>query len=312
MKRLSCSAAFSILLPAMTRSAVGVLALLGSLQVPVAAFAQDAAPLIMQPSTPWGLDYGEDKCSVYRTFAADAVQVTMQFDMRERGHLFPITLASAQLDAGSNDVAMRFVPDTQSYSPTVSQSGGFADGRRGAKFSGSLLPAADIERAVDGVVEAQPANWLAERAATIEGLLVSGVFAQPVMLETGALDQVMVAVRACLDDLYEEWGYDPGKLQAIHMPAQRIAYSKWAQWLVGELPQYLIRTGYNANVLARLEVGIDGRVSDCTARDENRREEFETYVCESLIKRARYVPARDVQGNPVVGTDVIGVRYILD
>jgi TonB family protein len=65
------------------------------------------------------------------------------------------------------------------------------------------------------------------------------------------------------------------------------------------------RTGF------RLVVGPDGRVTGCTVTSSSGSEHLDAATCRIIRARARYYPARDAKGRPIVGFDSGGVTWRL-
>ena len=70
-----------------------------------------------------------------------------------------------------------------------------------------------------------------------------------------------------------------------------------------DYPAGALQPDANSNVGFRLDISPDGRVTNCTITVRSVSPALDQATCHVLMERARYRPARDVDGRPVVGTD---------
>jgi len=61
-----------------------------------------------------------------------------------------------------------------------------------------------------------------------------------------------------------------------------------------------MRNGSQGIVNFRLTIGTDGVPTACHIQISTRPEGFEKAVCSGIMKRARFTPARDAKGDPLV------------
>jgi TonB family protein len=61
----------------------------------------------------------------------------------------------------------------------------------------------------------------------------------------------------------------------------------------------------------RLEIDKDGKASNCSVTSGSGANELDDATCRLVMERARFTPARDSRGRPVVGTYANRVRWIL-
>ena len=71
-------------------------------------------------------------------------------------------------------------------------------------------------------------------------------------------------------------------------------------WVTNEdYPSAAIRSGDHGTVRVRLDVGADGRVTDCTIVASSGSSLLDSTACTLLRRRARFDPAEDPQGNKI-------------
>ncbi|PCG15919.1 MULTISPECIES: energy transducer TonB [Sphingomonas] len=69
-----------------------------------------------------------------------------------------------------------------------------------------------------------------------------------------------------------------------------------------DYPKESMRRDEQGTVTVRWTIGVDGRVSECHAAQSSGFPRLDAVSCGVLVKRARYYPARDAQGRPMVST----------
>jgi protein TonB len=76
-------------------------------------------------------------------------------------------------------------------------------------------------------------------------------------------------------------------------------------------PPAAIRAGAQGRVTARLTVGTDGRVVDCTITSSSGNQDLDDAVCSISRRRVKFTPAKDTNGNPITSTYPLAVRWVL-
>jgi len=76
-------------------------------------------------------------------------------------------------------------------------------------------------------------------------------------------------------------------------------------------PPAAIRAEAQGRVSARLSVGADGRVSDCTIVASSGNSDLDSTTCRIARSRVRFTPAKDENGAPIASTFPLNVRWVL-
>jgi TonB family protein len=79
----------------------------------------------------------------------------------------------------------------------------------------------------------------------------------------------------------------------------------------GSYPPAALAAGHSGTVEYRLEVGTDGRVAECAIERGSGHTALDAGTCQLLRARARFVPARDVDGSAMVWTYRGSIRWVL-
>jgi protein TonB len=64
-------------------------------------------------------------------------------------------------------------------------------------------------------------------------------------------------------------------------------------------------------VVARLTVGTDGRVSDCSVTSSSGNDDLDSTTCRIARSRVRFTPAKDDSGQPMTSSYTLPVRWVL-
>ena len=76
-------------------------------------------------------------------------------------------------------------------------------------------------------------------------------------------------------------------------------------------PPAAIRAEAQGRVVARLTVGADGRVSDCSVTTSSGNSDLDTTTCRIAKSRVRFTPAKDDSGTAIASTYTLPVRWVL-
>ncbi|MBN8807778.1 MAG: energy transducer TonB [Sphingomonas sp.] len=76
-------------------------------------------------------------------------------------------------------------------------------------------------------------------------------------------------------------------------------------------PPEAIRAGAQGRVVARLSIGTDGRVTDCSITSSSGNSALDSAVCRISKSRVRFTPAQDEAGNPIASSYTLPVRWVL-
>lgn len=78
-----------------------------------------------------------------------------------------------------------------------------------------------------------------------------------------------------------------------------------------EYPPEAIRNGEQGRVVARLAIGTDGRVTDCTVMSSSGSASLDSRTCEIALSKVVFTPATDGKGRPIAAAYTLPVRWVL-
>jgi hypothetical protein len=258
------------------------------------------------------MNYADDSCHLSRTFGTGDDAITIEFRQFAPSRVFELLIAGKRLKAGrSRPLLTEFEPGGKPREHPSSLQGKLSDGR--AVFETSVrLPDDEYsdESGHDWKADFEslaPLKVDHDAEARITELRIGGALAEDRILHLGPMDKPMDAMRACLDELLTHWGIDAA---AHHSLTRRAApVSDPGRWITtDDYPTDLLRKGLSGVVHIRLMVDAQGKPSKCVVQTGG--SEFDKLSCELLMKRARFTPALDAQGNPIASYYANTVRWL--
>jgi protein TonB len=76
-------------------------------------------------------------------------------------------------------------------------------------------------------------------------------------------------------------------------------------------PPGALRAGAQGRVVARLSVGTDGRVTDCSVTSSSGNSDLDDTTCRIARRSVKFSPAKDDSGNPMTTNYTLPVRWVL-
>jgi TonB family protein len=118
---------------------------------------------------------------------------------------------------------------------------------------------------------------------------------------------VVSKLNECIPLLLEHWGHSKER------QAMQASYPvrKGLPFRVDDYPGTAVRRGAVGAVEALLNIGIDGRVSDCKLIRSSGHEDLDKKTCDMLIKRGRFEPARDRSGHPMASPYFQSINWLM-
>lgn len=266
-------------------------------------------PPELAPTTPWNLRYDEHACRLVRAFGTGDDAVTAVFAKYGPSIRFEVILSGKGLDPKGTQLRYRFRPSSGYEFEQSPLFGTEIEGKTGWQFASSLLPAS-VLKAVDPSFN--PEHYRAAdaaRRAQVDSFELSRGTRRTFTLLTGKLDKPFAAMDACLDDLVASWGFDPAKLRTL--TAWPKPKSNPGSWVTAQdFPYAMIHQGKSGIVQFRLDVDSNGKPQKCAVQAAFTDPTFEKATCDSLLKRARFEPAKDASGVNVPAYWINSVKWV--
>lgn len=274
------------------------------------------APVELAPTTPWNVHYADDYCRLARIFGTDKQKVTLSIEQDSPGNSFRMTLAGAMFGAqdakGDASIAFGAMPDQKvMFFPGTVGTG--KDSQPAWIFGDSvrLKPYSEAEKAAakeNGYSSTFDTPITEADEAAVTSLLIGRPLRNPVRLKTGPMRAAFAAMRSCTDELLAHWGIDVARHRELSrwaMPATEPG--KWLR--SSDYPSDMLAKSQPGIVRFRLSVGADGVPTACHIQRSTNSKGFDDAVCKGVMRRARFEPALDKDGNPLASYYVNSVRF---
>lgn len=283
--------------------------------------AASEAALEVEPSTSWNIHYADDYCRLARTFGSGDDALILFMDSFGPGDHFRMTLAGNATKAQKNggEAVVRFGPAFAEHE-LVFFSGWIGEKIPAWIFSSDnrIRPLSlDEQKHVDaafkaghGTAHVDLSPITAEDEVATSYVEFGRPLRRPVRLMTGSLKAPFDALRSCLDNLITHWGLEPDRLKnqskrvsPIGSPGRWLTYSDY--------PATMLSQGMPGIVNFRLIVDEKGVPASCHVQQSTNPEGFDKTVCNALMRRARFDPAVDANGNPMRSYYLNRVRFFV-
>lgn len=297
-------------------SVVASLLILGASASASAGAGRDE-PLRLAPSSPWHVNYAEDSCRLARRFGEGDGAVLLALDRYHPGDAFRLLLAGAPLEGArsTREARLRFGPAEGEQELDYFK--GELGGQPALIFRTRMriAPFGEAEEALRKRLERarqphrfDPAKLDPARAEAVRYFSIDASGLPPIVLETGSLGEPFLALQRCNEELLTHWGIDVEKHRSLSREVAPAGNP--ARWLsTADYPGGPMRRGEQAIVNFRLIVDREGRVEECHIQQATQGDAFERAVCEAVVKRARFEPALDAEGNPIRSYYVNSVTF---
>ncbi len=126
-----------------------------------------------------------------------------------------------------------------------------------------------------------------------------------------ALDKPLnafAALAACQEEMLKGWGVDPGERARVAQPPEG-APGDWIA--VSDYPRKALREGRQGTSVFLFRIGTAGTVDLCRTVVSSGTPALDEAACSAMMRRGRFVPARDAQGRPVAVHRVHRIRWQL-
>lgn len=263
----------------------------------------------LAPSSPWSLDYAEEKCRLARVFGDEANRTVLFFEQGAPGPSFSMSVGGASIDA------MRAVREVDiSFGPLLHEDvrhfiGEFEGLGRAIILTGIAL---DPELDVDEEQEALPVAPKAIDTQVAGGLTQIAVSrgSRTVVLETGALDKPFAALNQCAFDLIRHWGLDADQHRTMTRDAKWTNQKVVSRRIAQLYPASALQAGEMGFVRMRVIIETDGAVSECKIESATATDHLESPACREM-RGASFEPALDLEGQPMRSYHTTTIVYIM-
>jgi len=122
--------------------------------------------------------------------------------------------------------------------------------------------------------------------------------------------QALAALDECATKLGEKWGYPVEEQRRIAKPPRR-DNGMGGLFTAADYPSNALKDGRMGRAHVRLRIDEAGAITECSVLRSSGSAELDAATCKVLNERAKFEPARDVDGNATRGIVVTAIRWIL-
>ena len=287
------------------------------------AHADEAATVVLEPSSPWQLDYAETRCRIGRVFGEGETRSVFYMEQHEPSDDVAWVVAGDAFAAirSARPFEAQFGPGIDPYTlepDVVLTLGGYS-----ASLRGNGIDAPDVKStrnmrraAAMGTNKFTAENPIglpaldAVRGKGIDWVEISQG-SDRIRLNTGNMGAVFEAMNACMADLVTHWGANPEALKARVTPPMPSNFVQVAKRIQTSYPLPAEREGESADLHIRMMVSAAGEVESCHTTDLTKAENFDDRACEIFSKYARFEPATGADGKAMASYYVTRISYRL-
>lgn len=271
-----------------------------------------AEPVVLQPSAPWAVDFGVDKCRLTRVFGEGENQHLLAFQQYWPASDTGLTVAGPALATfrSLDRTDVRFFA-TQKPFRTTPFTGSVQGFGSGVIFSSIDIAVGEPEASSGDEPAATALPQLdLETGSKVEFLeLRQG--GRLVRLKTGPLDAAFKVLNQCTQDLLRDWGLDVERHRTASAAPRWINQAALVRKIVSDYPARAAAQGEQAIMRMRIVVSAEGGVESCTIVKATDTKRLESDACK-VMQGAKFEPARDAVGQPMRSIFATSITYRID
>lgn len=263
------------------------------------------------PSSPWNVDFAENKCRLARLFGEGENRHLIFFEQYWPATSFGLTLAGPAFDrfrsGQRTDLNFFDGQEPQRTKPFTGTVEGYGSG---VIYSSATLvpdPEASDEQDDEGVTRLSQLDTVLAGKVAYVALKQRG---NEIRLLTGPLGEAFAVLNQCTTDLISDWGLDfEQQRRATRLPEWTNMESV-VRRIQSNYPRAALNRGEQGLMRMRVLVSAEGLVEDCAIIKATDTEKLESPACKAM-QEARFAPALDASGQPMRSYYVAGITYQL-
>ncbi|NJO13991.1 MAG: TonB family protein [Rhizobiales bacterium] len=280
---------------------------LAALSTVLSAVPAQAKTVTLKASSPWNVDFGEERCRLTRLFTDGKDQHVLYFEQHFPSVQAGLTVAGRGFSHFENrtKTEVSTVPDRAALEtlPYLGKMEGFD--------SALIYPALYIGRSEtdtdlpsrEGVLPTldsafgEKVNHISFRQRSRE-----------VRFDTGPLGKAFGVLNECATSLVDSWGLDGARHLTARSLPRWINEKQIVRKILANYPLAAANRGEQGITRMRVIVDEQGAVEDCTIIKATITENLESPACKAM-RDARFEPAIDAEGKPMRSYFAANVTY---
>jgi TonB family protein len=274
--------------------------------------------ILLQPSSPWNIDFGESRCRLARIFKSEDAEHILFIEQGAPRAQFSLTMAGPELRHFSGYSSVLIGTSSDEPLHELPRAGkGKVEGYGEALIIGSMRIDDRFEQDDYSDDSSSKGDGKIDRKQTFAGIdpVEAGTIERIVLtrgkrglsFETGNMKAPIEALNLCSSDLLIRWGLDPDQHKK-YSPPRMINSRTVVRSIQAKYPTRALRSGEQGIFRLRAIVGADGSVSDCVIENATITERLESPACIEM-RKAKFEPALDADGSPMRSFYATTVTY---
>lgn len=268
----------------------------------VAILAAAGAAELVQPTGKWVVDFDDSQCVASRDYGSPDARLTLLFKAPVTGDVVQLAVAKA------GAVGSKLAEQTEAK---LSWGGATPKPVSVLTFNAT---SANRRLYLINLPTAEVIAGAQKDRLTIEGSGLRHSFA------LRALPDMMKVMDECVADLRRHWNYVPEPTSALQQPRAerkhpllpvRAHFSLPRLFSSSDYPPDALRNDQGGTVAVVLLIDTDGKVADCTLTQTSGAAALDAQTCAIIRQRARYKPAKGLDGKPARDVDSARIRWII-
>lgn len=258
------------------------------------AAAQEAA--VYKPAGQWALDYGDDYCRLSRTFSDGNNELSLAFERIEPGPAMRMVIIGDGIRTfrRADELGWSFAPGQSERKARYAQAK-TAAGKDYYNFG----PVTVVPWEPPAPPPTYDRKAEQDAAKPFTAIALGSGLLSPVRIETGSLAAPVAALQGCADDLAQTWGIDAARLPGWTPPMPEGGGAGWLPQ--GTIPFSEFSKFAGGSNQVRLMVDPTGKATACEIHWATLSDSLNKRICDTLLDKAKFAPARDAQGEAMAG-----------
>ncbi len=262
-----------------------------------------AEPVMLEPSSKWNVDFGEEKCRLVRVFGEGENRHVLFFEQWGPKASFGFTASGRGFDRfrANKPVSVRFFRDqepmeTQPFMGTI------------ASFGEAIIYS---KLALEEPNQGQKLGILHQLNTARASFAEFVEFKQrnrSVTFKTGELGEAFKVLNQCTQSLISDWGVDVEKHKSATKAVKWTNEQAIGQRLVETYPRAALRKGEQGIMRMRLKIDETGKMTDCVINQTTINKSLKSPACREMAK-AEFEPALDANGLPMASYYLTAITY---
>ncbi|MBX7541457.1 energy transducer TonB [Qipengyuania sphaerica] len=276
-------------------------------------------PPVLEPSSQWHLDTGDERCRLAREFGEGAAKHILFLEMDEPSAYVGFLLAGPAMEELDLQVPVRLqfgnlepiVLDRhtqgslEGYGAALMSTGISLD----ENFPAELEETGTNESSVTEAPKGLP-RLASERFTNVETLTIAQEDAEKAVLKLPSLHKALEALNLCSEDFITYWGLDLEQHRSMQRGPKWTNSQRVVRRIAANYPSAALRKGEQGSVRFLLIIDETGQVEECRQSNVTLLDKLESPACK-IMRRGEFEPALDADGNPMRSYYASQIRYVL-